>query len=401
MSKIAPPRSSSARVPKASSENIPPTRGAKPDDHAAPPDGVETPAEGDRRRAAARSVGLQANPSQISTNAVELQGPEVRRGERVGFVGPGAIADDVSRTQRRLNELLPPERRIAESGVYDAATRAALIDFQNTHSEDINQIRVDSRATDPRAGSAGRDLTTGQLRENDATHQALANAWPRTVNGRLMTEAQGYAYLAQSVERRMGRPLDESRVNVVGVRAYQGGGTHDNEGVGRANNQYNDTLFTLYRDGAGNPRVRETRATVDPGGHRPFTDHDDPAAMVVRADQQVNYLLSAHEVAAKGDRYGFYLRTGEGVLRDGSTHPDLLISQNGRDRNITENIMMHTGYGGQNVDTESMGCQVPHGSWYPNYVEGLRRELGRKHQSSLTYTLIDGRTLEAPGPSGD
>ncbi|NUO01048.1 MAG: DUF2272 domain-containing protein, partial [Saprospiraceae bacterium] len=93
--------------------------------------------------------------------------------------------------------------------------------------------------------------TSGLVQLNDVTMQALANAWPQSLFGHLMTEAQAYDVLRQMVIAR-GLPFNTENVNVIGMRAFQGGAIHDNGEVGGGShrpfteqNRYDDTTFIL------------------------------------------------------------------------------------------------------------------------------------------------------------
>lgn len=317
-------------------------------------------------------------------------------------------------------DAMPPERRATEM-------RAAISRFQASHAELIDEIREDndvrrddgsqfydppasgrrSRWTAPRA-----DYHEGEARPNDATMQALANSWPQTILGREMTEQQAYEVLRRLVLGR-GLPFQAEGVNVVGMRAYQGGEIHDNgEPEGRvftSENRFDDTLFTLTPD----HHVQQTRGTVDPGGpsHLQFQ---------VAADQQWDYHGNARGTSAKYDRPMYSLDDPQDVERgrywqqhpeevaaarphgaggrlvhrpDGTTELDR--DARGRPRMVSA---VHSGgdgrASGEQVGGDSTGCSVVDGAWFPHFNESLRRASGGD-EVQFTYSLIDPRTYTA------
>ncbi len=315
-------------------------------------------------------------------------------------------------------DAMPPDRRASEF-------QAAVSRFQASHAESIEQIREDndvrradgsqlydppahgrrSRWTAPRAG-----YEEGAARPNDVTMQALANAWPQTILGREMNEQQAYEVLRRLVLGR-GLPFDAAGVNVIGMRAYQGGEIHDNgEPAGRVftgGNRFDDTLFTLMPD----HHVEQTRGTVDPGGpsHLQFQ---------VAADQQWDYRGNARGTSAKYDRPMYSLADPEEVERGSywQEHPEEVAAAtprgaNGRlvrrpdgdteldrDRRGRPRMVsaVHSGgdgrVSGEQVGGDSTGCSVAQGAWFPHFNESLRRGAGGD-QVRFTYSLIDPRTF--------
>src|SRR5262249_11338118 len=126
--------------------------------------------------------------------------------------------------------------------------------------------------------------TDRDLVPDDATHQALVNAWPRRFLGTLLhSEQDAFEYLARGVRSR-GLPFDRHRVNVVGVRGMLGGELTHVVGAGRVNSRFDDSFFVLALDRSGNPRVSESRGTTEPGGRRRSDDGTlrDPNAVDTR-----------------------------------------------------------------------------------------------------------------------
>ncbi|MBI2570161.1 MAG: peptidoglycan-binding protein [Candidatus Schekmanbacteria bacterium] len=343
---------------------------------------------------AAASQPLAATHRDIETNVMALG----------GSVGEGGTNDpaDVRRVQRRLSEIgLLPAGQV--SGTYDDATREAISRFQRERgTDDIAQIQQDSRDPAFPTQRGGEHLTPERIAPHDATHQALANAWPRTVNGRLMTEEQAYNYLANAIQQDPGiASFDRDRVHVVGVRGYQGGGPHQNPGVRHSNNQYNDELFVLSRNPDGSPRVRSFVATTDPGAAGNVTDATRDQIPILEAHQRIPYRhgLGAVRFDTRGSGPTGRLRVdrgGHSVERD------------------APGIAIHSGNetADGRVFADSQGCQVVHGSWYPAFHQEIGRGLQAQRQrvaaggrelghapGEFQYEILDGRQLPAPaGP---
>lgn len=331
-------------------------------------------------------------------------------------------------------EAMPPERRAA-------ALREAVTQFQASPQGAalIAQIRDDNDVT-RRDGSqfydppgAGRrsphtapraGYTEGEAQLNDVTMQAIANAWPQTILGREMTEAQAYEVLRRLVLGR-GLPFEASGINVVGMRAFQGGEMHDNgEGTDHApfmrTNHYDDTIYTLTPD----RHVHQARGTVDPGTD---TDH----TFQVAADQQWDYQGESRGDTAKFDRplYGMPDPTavrrgtywqdhpeelvaavdatprgspGGRMIRrsDGRTETDLETPPGGGAARPRLVSAVHSGgdgggprggrSDGETTLGDSVGCSVVEGAWFPHFNETLRRAGGERVR--FTYSLIDPRT---------
>lgn len=394
----------------------------------------------------ASAATLQRRTSQeIVTNVVDLT---TRRGS--------AQLDQrsVERVQRRLIELgcLHENAPGFAWGQMTEATRAGLVEFQRRYAADIEQIRADSQRMDaldgaagPRRGQDGARFQAGQIGLNDATHQALANAWPRHFFGVLIpSQEKAFALLMQIVRSRS-LPFDPERVNVVGVRGYQGGGEHDNAGARLRANRYDDTFFLLARDQEGRPQLREFRGTTDPGGRSSARGREDANTHMLGADQQFTYQFR-YAPSAKFNRPMLAPITGEGderlvidprraeiearegplerEARRGRSQSARLAADAGPhhryDRVRTEHgsrghmakahgIAMHSGGGADEVFADSTGCQVIHGDWYGNYIESLRRALTWERlrtglpvpasadrlveEGQILYSLIDGRDV--------
>jgi hypothetical protein len=263
-----------------------------------------------------------------------------------------------------------------------------------------------SRWTAPRAG-----YTPGEARLDDVTMQAVANAWPQTILGRSMTEEQAYLVLERLVRGR-GLPFDEAAVNVIGMRAFQGGAIHDNgEPEGRVftgENRFDDTIYLLSsRDGR---HVRQSRGTVDPGGEADLE-------FQVAADQQWDYRGNARGTSAKYDRPMYGLADPADVRRGTywRSHPEEVeaagprggggrlvrrpdgrteLDRDARDRGRMVSAVHSGGRGrtsGETTGGDSTGCSVVHGAWFPGFNESLRRAAGGD-DVRFTYSLIDLRT---------
>ena len=325
-----------------------------------------------------------ATARDIETNVTTLQ----------GAVGPGQANDptDVRRVQTRLTQTghLRPSQ---VNGVFDGTTAAAIRNFQRDNRSEIDRIRADSRGNlYDQGGTAGRGSRSGYVRPNDATHQALANAWPRSINGRMMTEPQAYDYLSNAVRQRTGN-FDQSRVNIVGIRGYQGGGTHDNPGVQTQNNRYDDEMFVLSRTAGGQPRVRSFRATVDPGARSTAGQNRDLRTSILHPDQQIDYRVGSGNSRFQG-RPAMWMQTGGGVRRSGSMHPSARTTRgNNEAATATTGIAIHSGGPGDRVQGHSTGCQIVQGSWYPGFFEEVQRGLRPENDRMISYSILDGRNL--------
>ena len=330
-------------------------------------------------------TGLASNAAAVETNVMGI----------AKAVGPNKANQpaDVKKIQTRLSELGYLEAPQI-NGQMDAATSDAIQSFQTEHKADIDQIRADSgKPVYDQGGKAGKKYKAGVVSPNDATHQALANAWPRTINGKLMSEPQAYAYLAGTVKERVGK-FDDSQVNLVGVRGYQGGASHANPGVQHAKNTYNDEIFVMYKDDAGKPHVKSFKGTVDPGGRKSAGPGPDPKTSILHADQQIQYALGKGPAKSFGNRPALWMKTSAGVVRGGETFDHALVTRGGSVKKVTKGIAVHSGGKGTKVFASSTGCQVVHGSWYPAFFEQVSRGVKPEHDSMVTYTLIDGSSLD-------
>ncbi|MBK7556169.1 MAG: peptidoglycan-binding protein [Flavobacteriales bacterium] len=363
---------------------------------AAPPDGA-TVSRG----------GLPRAPSLDATRSpMDLGGP----------VGPGLSPTGTGRERGNdPGDVRRVQQRLADVGLYhgpvDGAfsddTETALRDFQHTHGPDIRAIQADGRATgmvrreDDEAVSryaspVQASSRPGTITPGDATHQALVQAWPHVVAGRLMDEPQAYQYYADQVRAR-GLTFDESRPNVIGVRGYSGGFPHPNNGSATRANEYNDTMAVLTRDASGAPHVREYRATMDPGGRERAGDGVDSRGWAMDANQQGVWRLETpeHNTDHAG-RPGLQWQQGVSVSPDG-TGPSHLTATgvDGASRNEDGHIMLHSGDSGDTVRGSSLGCQVVQGNWYPGFYGTLSRA-SESTDGRVNYTLLDGEELTPP-----
>lgn len=331
---------------------------------------------------------LAAQPNSLGTNTMGL----------TAGVGPGQPnhVADVQLIQHRLAEL--DLFHGPQNGEFTPDTQHALQDFQHGHAADIRTIAQDGRsepmAHSQFARSTQSHVGNGSLVPGDATHQALCQAWPHRVGGRLMDEAQAYNYYAGQVRER-GLPFDASQTQVVGVRGYQDGVAHAQSRSGLSNNRYDDTMVMLAHDAAGRPLVREFRATVDPGGVS--TSALDRVGFSVDAGQQSTFRLASREGEhAHAGRPGLVWQARGGADTAAAHQTTLTAHATGSDAAISANgrAMIHSGSAGEDVATSSRGCQVVNGNWYPAFFGGLERAAGAG--GTVRYTLLDGQDL-TPG----
>jgi hypothetical protein len=271
---------------------------------------------------------------------------------------------------------------------------------------------VPVRGADDAAGPVRR----GELGVDDATHQALANAWPRDFFGaQLAGPEEGFAYLASQVRAR-GLPFDRDKVNIIGIRGMQGGAAHAGTGAFMSTTQYDDTCFVAALDENGQPMLREFRGTTDPGGRPDHARDADPRSQQLEADQQSVYRLSLGDTSKLG-RPTITPRTvtegGDGAVvapgitddgvrpepevERGGRHPmrtdpaelahdpsvadpamrdrQRTVTGDGRELDRSHGIAIHSGAGGDQVNGDSTGCQVIAGDWYGSFVMTLRRAL--------------------------
>jgi hypothetical protein len=350
---------------------------------------------------------------------------------------PGAGGDLDERSQRRVWERLAQLDPTVDAAAWDTMTpeqrrpalRAAITRFQESDqgSDLVDEVRDDNDVDDPRGGNLydppreGRQsqwtapragYTEGEVDPNDATAQALANAWPQVILGRQMDEQQAYRLLSTMVQRR-GLEWNAQGTNVIGLRGFQGGAMHDNdeEQIRTRQNEYNDTMFVVSMAG-GAPRVRQSRATVDPGGNA--------NAFQVGADQQWDYQGYAHGRSRKYDRaiYGMPEPSEVRRGRHWQEHPEEIPSEdsgsgrivNRRGRNLFDRdtrgrgrmvSAVHSGGRGGGPDRDqvlgdSTGCSVVHGAWFANFNESLVRadqastgNTDANPRVRFTYSLIE------------
>jgi hypothetical protein len=280
------------------------------------------------------------------------------------------------------------------------------------------------RARRPTTADDGTRSERGELRPDDATHIALANAWPRRFFGALLQTAEdGYDYIKSQVVAR-GLPFNDQRVNIVGIRGMQGGTLHTDVGVGLAASTFDDTFFVMCLDEGGAKMIREFRGTTEPGGRssefrREHPDEYGPTEQnatvrdhdveTMEADQQVVYHFTTTDTSklgrptltprvetADGDplvvaphRTGAATSTEADATHDGDADAlavppvdgdprlrDRLRTRRGRevlDRSL--GIAIHSGGADDTVDAESTGCQVVQGDWYGDFIATIQRGL--------------------------
>ncbi len=293
-------------------------------------------------RGRGRGHGLdERSQRRVVERIAELEGRDPTiAGEEFAAMAPAArstaLREAVTRFQTRpdghaLIEEITGDNADALYGRRDDDARAEAFG-RKRDGEPI--VRATDRAT----------YAEGEVAANDVTMQALANAWPQRMFGRLLSQEQAYHLLHQLVVSR-GLPFDPEGVNVVGMRAFQGE-LHDN-GEGEApaapaaepeaaaeaeppeaaaeasphrrrrasrprredpstrahrriftrHNRYDDTLYTLSRRD-GMHLGQTTRGTVDPG--------DGATSVVasrlqVASDQQWDY---GGNPTARSTKYG-------------------------------------------------------------------------------------------------
>lgn len=257
----------------------------------------------------------------------------------------------------------------------------------------------------------------GAVTNNDATMQALANAWPRNMFGNMVTEEQAYHLIHRLVNER-GLPFDASKTNVISVRGFQGGEIHDNNegqrhGPFSRTNLYNDTTYILSLQD-GEPHVVESRSTVDPGDATNAARQRN--VFRVEADQQWDYSGNSRGHTQKFDRpmYGLANReevtrgrywqenpaelaaalegghAGSRVLSDRNDRQFPDVNPRGRPNRVSALHSGGRGSGpGDRVMGDSTGCTVVHGAWFAHFNESLRRASGEENATRFTYTLLD------------
>lgn len=186
-------------------------------------------------------------------------------------------------------------------------------------------------------------------------------------------------------------------VNLLGIRGYS-----DGRAVPNVPDEYNDTIAAIWRDPEGRRRVREFRATVDPG--QDYTDQPMNAGGCAHLiDGQYVYRLGEH----KG-RPALVQAGPVNVWRDADR-------DHGRDGGegavvVRRGINIHSGGSGSRVGRWSAGCQVVHagvdGGEWAAFLEIVRAHTGR----TIRYTLVDRAMLglepaevpaAEPGPASE
>lgn len=283
----------------------------------------------------------------------------------------------------------------------------------------------------------GQHAPDGSFVEDNATHHALVNAWPRPFLESVLPELHGAgpARDANEAYERLealfnSRKLcfQQERVNIVALRAYQYGVVHDNAGTWTKRKRYDDTFVVAYVDVDGSKVVREFKGTTDPGGRSNDTADlgGTPSAWMLAPDQQycVRYTsaLSGYKLgratwgprtgtvgyAARGRRRG---RPDEAQVVDlGRARVEALVGPiafngepadfepvpakappEGSPRYSTIRVQqgssgrhfkllpyktpIHSGENRLEVGGASLGCQVVHGCWFGAFVATVRRGL--------------------------
>ncbi|MTJ08289.1 DUF4157 domain-containing protein [Anabaena sp. UHCC 0204] len=366
----------------------------------------------------------------------------------------------VRRIQQRLIDIgcLQETNEGFAWGQMNDATTQAIARFQTCHASEITQIQEDMEAIEAlgtgdasSSARAAMRLQESEIQTNDVTHQALANAWPRRFFGVLLeNQAQAYEYIANQVLQRS-LPFDRQRVNIVGVRGFQGGGVHDNPRVRQRTNRYDDTFFILALNEQGETLLREFRGTTDPGGRTGYEQSSDPNTHQMGVDQQLNYHFSyttsekfnrpmLGQISGTPDHPGVIDPRRRSILKErGISEEDRRSSrireENRQDRSPTSEmiptgveekilydrlrteygrnhlprhpeyrgydeqefgIAIHSGGGwdSDQVTADSTGCQVVHGDWYGSFIQTLRRALTWERQRRGLAVPSDPQQLE-------
>ncbi|MEO1170682.1 MAG: hypothetical protein AAFX94_01340 [Myxococcota bacterium] len=334
---------------------------------------------------------MPVTPLTLAASAAETEGNVMALQGSVGDHGGNRPAD-LARVAARLETLglLAADHRDDPNAITAAITR-----FQETHGAAVAEIVAANRTELFDDGSRGGTVSPGRISPGDATHQALANAWPRVLNGETMTEAEAYAYLAGAAEAATGN-FNESRINIVGVRAFQGGSAHENPRVSQRTNRYDDEIFVLSRTADGQPRVRSFMATTDPGGRQGFDRTPDPRTTLLEAGQRVVYRVGTSPTARFQNRPALWMQAHRGVLRDGELQEEATAERNGRAVTVDSGIAIHSGGTSLAVTAYSTGCQVCQGNWYPAFYGEVAGALRPDDDHRVFYTLLDGRDLPEP-----
>lgn len=177
----------------------------------------------------------------------------------------------------------------------------------------LKELKKDKMLMENASNSAekAKKITYGNVNPNDVTNQALANAWPRRFFGVLLANDQaGFAYIAEQIKDH-GLPFDENLINIVGIRGFQGGDTHDNLRMYHRDNRYDDTFFILALDQNKKPMIREFRGTTDPGAIEKNKKEQPKNSLALGKDQQFLYEYR-FSPSSKFGRPMLELRTGEG-----------------------------------------------------------------------------------------
>lgn len=342
-------------------------------------------------------AGRSAEPllGDASEGPISTAGPVQRTpaSEVEGNVmAPGADRETLmQRVQERLVQLGHLEEGSFTPGERDEATETAIRAFQQAHAEEIAQIEGDAGrisggwrgSSGRRAADAGEGHSDGDVAANDATVQAMANAFPRDFFGvELENEADAYNYIRNQATR-LGFPFDRERVNIIGIRGFQGGQQVDNDGVRRRRNLYNDTMVILCLDERRRPRLREFKGTTDPGGRTSAGGGEDGNTYQMEANQQLEYRYR-DDARYKGDLptlgpdedVTVVDRSGEGPRRR-TEHGVGTRVGTGEGRQVRRpfGIALHAGGSSEMVQAYSTGCQVVHGSWWGSFTETIRRAL--------------------------
>lgn len=205
-------------------------------------------------------------------------------------------------------------------------------------------------------------------------------------------EAARAEWYQRIVEREGGTWRDGGqRMNVVGLRGFDvDRGRHDN-----AFGAWNDTMAFVWRDAEGRPKVREFRATTDPG----MRAHADAPDVTGDGRGDVAHLRPGQYEYRVGPHKGL---PGAGnptvnVPVDRDTNQDGVISGAERRASIERGdvgwgINIHWGPGGDpsEIGPYSLGCQVVTLS-HAEFRREVTPLLGMN--DTILYTLVDARTL--------
>ena len=223
-----------------------------------------------QRVAGNAAVATLVHPAAPSTST--LQRASVAKGQGAQtWIRPGDTGPDVTKAQQRLNAIGAPGTPLVESGVYDAAMRKTVTQFQSAHGLDPDGIigpltyeamdREDSAGTDEavavgvdHTGTADAptkaeiDIIKGELNPTSTGSGGAAKEW----DGR--TDATKRTELDTKVNAAMQKFLDDETPKMKKREAAKAAGqvvsTKDMEGAGRAAKSDVDAVFGGLADAA-------------------------------------------------------------------------------------------------------------------------------------------------------